>query len=190
MIKKATFIDFDDSFSYNVVQELDEMGLDVTVVNWKDFEDLPSEGLLVLGPGPGHPDDYQRIYPLVKEWLQKKKAFFGVCLGHQIFWRILGEDVSRSKLPLHGQKVALNLDQDWASWLKLENQVVEVQRYNSLTVFSFAQMRNPIYKSFIQDDEIMMTRGEQVVTYQFHPESMGTSFRKSFFGPLLRDLVY
>lgn len=48
---KATFIDFEDSFSYNVVQELLLIGLDVQVVHWKDYEVNPVEGLLILGPG-------------------------------------------------------------------------------------------------------------------------------------------
>jgi anthranilate/para-aminobenzoate synthase component II len=38
---RATFVDFDDSFSYNVVQELEEIGISVDVINWKDFEALP-----------------------------------------------------------------------------------------------------------------------------------------------------
>lgn len=190
MKNKATFIDFDDSFSYNVVQELTEIGFETTVINWKDFEVLPSGGLLVLGPGPGHPDDYQRIFPLVREWLDGKKPFFGVCLGHQIFWRIQGEDVVRSKIPLHGQKISLDLNADWREWLAIKEKNIFVQRYNSLTVIADAQIRNPIFKSFIQDDEILITRGEQVVTYQFHPESLGTSYREAFFRPLIRDLVY
>lgn len=190
MKKNATFIDFDDSFSWNVVQELTDIGFDLTVVNWKDFEVLPTSGLLVLGPGPGHPDDYQRIFPLVRDWLAAKKPFFGVCLGHQIFWRLQGEDVIRSKIPLHGQKVLLDLNPEWRAWLDCAEKKIFVQRYNSLTVIGDAQIRNPIFRSFIQDDEILMTRGEQVITYQFHPESLGTSFRDAFFRPLLRDLVY
>lgn len=176
---KATFIDFEDSFAFNVVQELTQVGFDVEVINWKDYESNPREGLLVLGPGPGHPDDYQQLFPLIKSWIAENKPFFGVCLGHQIFWRLLDEDVVRSKEPLHGQKVKLLLTADWKKWLGI-NKEVFVQRYNSLAVMGQASLRNPYYQNFIQNDEILITKAPHVITYQFHPESIGTTFRREF----------
>lgn len=176
---KATFIDFDDSFTFNVVQELTEVGFKVQVVHWKDLETLPETGLLVLGPGPGHPDDYQRIFPLIKQWLKAQRPFFGVCLGHQILWRLQDEDIVRAKEPLHGQKVQLHLTDSWKEWFRLKGDVF-VQRYNSLAVLSQAAVRNPVFQNFIQQDEILITRGPNLLTYQFHPESIGTSFRKNF----------
>lgn len=176
---KATFIDFEDSFSFNVVQELVQVGFDVSVINWKDYEDNPQTDLLVLGPGPGHPDDYQKIFPLVRSWLENKRPFFGVCLGHQIFWRLQNEEVVRSKEPLHGQKIKLSLSQEWSEWLGTSGDVF-VQRYNSLAVLGQASLRNPVYHNFIQDDEILITRGPHLLTYQFHPESIGTTYRIGF----------
>lgn len=187
---KATFIDFDDSFSYNVVQELEAAGIATEVVNWRDFENLPEEGLLVLGPGPGHPDEYQRLFPLFSEWLKAKRPLLGICLGHQIYWRLQGEEVVRSKYPLHGQRVKLELSPKWREWLELpEAASVWVQRYNSLSVLESSRIRSPFTTNFIQNDEILITRGEKVITYQFHPESVGTTFRQAFLRPVLRDLV-
>ena len=174
---KALFIDFEDSFSFNVVQEMTSVGFEVEVVNWKDFERLPVDGVLVLGPGPGHPDDYQAIFPLVEEWLQNERPYFGVCLGHQILWRIEGEEVLRSKNPLHGQKVKLHLGEEWAEWLKVPRELF-VQRYNSLAVLN--GHLNPKFTNFVQDDEVLISRSKNVLTYQFHPESVGTCFRKEF----------
>jgi anthranilate/para-aminobenzoate synthase component II len=187
-MKKALFIDFEDSFTFNLIQELESIGIKSEVISWKDFENLPDEGILILGPGPGHPDDYQRIFPLVKSWLDAKRPFFGVCLGHQILWRILGEDVVRSKEPLHGQRVKLSLNQDWQNYLNLARELF-VQRYNSLSVPAQAGIRNPEFSNFIQNDEILMTRGEKLLTYQFHPESVGTTFREAYFMPILSHLV-
>jgi anthranilate/para-aminobenzoate synthase component II len=175
----ATFVDFEDSFSYNVVQELAELGFSVRVVNWRDFDALPAAGLLVFGPGPGHPDDYRRTYPLLREWLAAARPFFGVCLGHQIFWRLQDEAVVRSKEPLHGQKVRLELTDEWRTWLGIRGEVF-VQRYNSLCVAGQAAIRNPFLRNFIQGDEILITRGANAITYQFHPESIGTSYRTEF----------
>jgi anthranilate synthase component 2 len=150
MIRTATFIDFDDSFTFNVVQELTDVGVTVQVVNWKDFETLPQNGFLILGPGPGHPDDYQRIFPLLQDWVRHKKPLFGVCLGHQIFWRLMGEEIVRSKNPEHGQSIVLQLNQEWREWLRIPGEV-RVQRYNSLSVMEQASFRNPVFKNFIQN---------------------------------------
>lgn len=187
-MKKAFFIDFDDSFTFNVVQELASTNIQCEVIHWRDVESLPDEGLLILGPGPGHPDDYQSIFPLIGDWLKARKPFFGICLGHQILWRLMGEDVVRSKDPLHGQRMRLELTDDWKSFLGLATEAW-VQRYNSLTVLSQASIRNPQFINFIQNDEILITRGENLLTYQFHPESVGTSFRQAYFMPILRYLV-
>ena len=186
-MKKALLIDFNDSFTWNLVQELEEVGFKVTVLEWTDFEELTDHDLLVFGAGPGHPDDYQRLFPLIREWLSLKRAFFGVCLGHQIFWRIQGEQVVRSKDPRHGQKTKLELDPSWRSWLGVEDEVW-VQRYNSLAVMAQG-IRHPGYENLIQNEELLITRGPGILTYQFHPESVGTTYRHAFFRPLLRDLV-
>lgn len=187
-MRKALFIDFDDSFTWNVIQELEEADFEVTVLHWMDLETVHDTDLLVLGPGPGHPDDYQRIFPIIHAWLIQKKPFFGLCLGHQIFWRIRGENVYRSKEPLHGQRVLLELDSRWQQWLKLKSQV-KVQRYNSLCVTDEVSIRNPDVQSLLKDGEVMISRGENILTYQFHPESVGTSFRQAFFRPLQQFFV-
>jgi anthranilate synthase component 2 len=180
---KATFIDFDDSFTFNVVQELTLVGFEVEVIHWRDFEKNPEAGLLVLGPGPGHPDDYQQLFPQFKKWLKEKRPFFGVCLGHQILWRLQDEDIVRSKRPVHGQKVKLDLTPEWRKWLGVEG-IVYVQRYNSLAVQAQAALRNPYFQNFIQDDEILITRTPSLISYQFHPESIGTNYRREFMLPL------
>lgn len=183
-MKSATFIDFEDSFSFNVVQELTLVGFSVEVINWKDFEINPiNKTLLVLGPGPGQPEDYQSLFPLLKDWLKWEKPFFGICLGHQIFWHLQGKEVKRSEKPIHGQRVELFLDEDWKSWLGIYKRVF-VQRYNSLAVPFGAAEGVPYLINFIQDQEILMTRSPHLITYQFHPESVGTTFRTEFMNVL------
>ncbi len=175
---KATFIDFDDSFSFNVVQELMLIGFDVSVVHWEDYETNPNGGLLVFGPGPGHPDDYLKIFSHLRDWIDRGRPFFGVCLGHQIFWRLQEEVVVRSKHPLHGQRIRLDLPSTWRDWLNIEGEVY-VQRYNSLAVPASSRF-SPNLENYIQDDEILITRSSHILTYQFHPESVGTTFRTNF----------
>jgi len=185
-MKKALFIDFEDSFSFNVVQELTEIGLKVEVISWTDFEFVSDHDLLVLGPGPGHPDDYQNIFTLIKNWQKAQKKIFGVCLGHQILCRLRGLQVEKSIHPLHGQKIKLQLTQAWQDWLNLPADIW-VQRYNSLAVKYEAESLG--IENFVENGEIMISRSSEFISYQFHPESVGTKCRQSFFRPILRDLL-
>lgn len=182
-MKKALFLDFEDSFTFNVVQELEAVGFDVVVKHWNTFSASDSADLLVLGPGPGHPDDYQSIFPLINNW---NKQIFGVCLGHQILWRMKGHEVVRSKYPLHGQKVKLGLNHDWQKWLNLPESIW-VQRYNSLAVLGESKMDGII--NHVENGEIMMSRSPRFISYQFHPESVGTNCRDSFFRVIAANLL-
>ena len=185
-MKTALFIDFEDSFSFNVVQELTEIGLKVEVINWKNFKFVTKHDLLVLGPGPGHPDDYQNIYDVIRAWQIAGGKIFGVCLGHQILWRLKGLEVMKSAHPLHGQKIKLNLTQEWQDWLNLPSETW-VQRYNSLAVIDDAQSAG--VETLVEGGEIIMSRSPEFISYQFHPESVGTKCRESFFRPILTDLL-
>ncbi len=185
-MKKALFVDFDDSFSFNVVQELTEIGLLVKVVSWTEFNAVTEHELLVLGPGPGHPDEYQRIFGVIRDWQEAGKKIFGICLGHQILWRLKGFEVLQSAFPLHGQKIKLNLPEAWQEWLNLPAEIW-VQRYNSLAVVDSASEVG--VEKLVKDGEIVMSRSSSFISYQFHPESVGTKCRESFFRPILTDLL-
>ncbi len=185
-MKKVLFLDFEDSFTFNLVQELTDLDLFVEVIDWRDFDPSFSHDLLVLGPGPGHPDDYQLIFPQIDKWLSLEKKIFAVCLGHQILARMLGAEVCRSRYPLHGQSVILTLSASWQDWLDLPK-VIQVQRYNSLAVTPGE--KEDRVDHYIFQDEVMMSRSPLWISYQFHPESVGTKCRKAFFRPILRDLL-
>lgn len=187
-MKKALFLDFEDSFTFNVVQELEEVGFRVEVIPWKNFSGNEIFDLLILGPGPGHPDEYEEIFSLIKDYLNSNRPFLGICLGHQIFWRIQGAKVERSQNPMHGQKVLLRLDQHWRDFLQLKNDPW-VQRYNSLCVRGESSCLNKAVENFIQQEEILISKSKTILTYQFHPESIGTTYPQAFFGPLLREFV-
>jgi anthranilate/para-aminobenzoate synthase component II len=187
-MRTALFVDFEDSFSFNVIQQLKETGFKVRHILWSDLQTTPTEDLLVLGPGPGHPDDYQNIFPIVSGWLEKEKPFFGVCLGHQIYWRILGAEIRRSAHPKHGQSIPLKLSPEWQRELALPAEI-NVQLYNSLCVPWVGEFSHENTRSVVQDGEILITKGYRLLTYQFHPESEGTTFRQALFRPLLQDLV-
>lgn len=185
-MKTALFVDFEDSFSFNVVQELTEAGFIVDVIKWFDLTDSYNYDLLVLGPGPGHPDDYANLFPFVQRWLDSQKKILGICLGHQIIWSIKGYKIDRANHPLHGQRVQVFLTEGWQNWLGLPREVW-VQRYNSLAVKTEKALEEG--DAILVDGELMMYRDRSVITYQFHPESVGTKCRQSFFRPIFRDLL-
>lgn len=185
-MKKVLFIDFEDSFSFNVVQELTLIGLTVEVINWTDFKTVTDHDLLVLGPGPGHPDDYHYIFDVIKDWQLHGKKIFAICLGHQILWRLKGGQIVKSAYPLHGQKIKLNLAPHWQEWLNLPSEIW-VQRYNSLAVM--VDENHQGIDNLVENGEIVMSRSSHFISYQFHPESVGTKCRASFFQPILRDLL-
>ena len=89
----------------------------------------------------------------------------GICLGHQILALIDGLFVRRSMRPMHGQQVKIDFN----------NQNILVQRYNSLAV----------YVSEKNDNEILIRNWDRGISYQFHPESIGTERSPLFFKDLL-----
>lgn len=187
-------LDFDDSFTYNIASELSLLGLDCQVVHWSEYPDVfkqlqtsANACALILGPGPGHPDEYQEILPGLKKLIGKEQIFIlGICLGHQLLARLIGVDVVKSSLPLHGQSVDFTVP----AWLDQEfaGKTLQVQRYNSLTFFG-REMPADWHWSGNSEGEVMIMKHQNLLSYQFHPESVGTSYREIFFKPLLTSLV-
>lgn len=89
----------------------------------------------------------------------------GICLGHQIISLINGLKIRSSIKPIHGNQVKIDFD----------NKNILVQRYNSLSVYS----------SDISNEEILVNKWERGISFQFHPESIGTHNNRLFFSDLL-----
>ncbi len=186
-------VDFFDSFTYNIATEIYKMKINVQVEQYstktfKSIENLKEKKIIILGPGPGHPEDYSTIYPNLKNSLRNKNLFFlGICLGHQLLWRVQGEKIVKSKKPLHGISVPFIIppwkehfeEKDWG--LK-----THVQRYNSLAVDPSKKNRHNFSFS---NGEVIAGKFERGLTYQFHPESIGTQRPDLFFNPLKKILI-
>jgi para-aminobenzoate synthetase component 2 len=185
-MKRALFLDFEDSFTYNLIQEVEEIGISVQVINWEKFTGQEKADLLILGPGPGHPDDYSAIFDKIETWLGDGKKIFAICLGHQIVWKLKDFEIIPSVRPIHGQSVELPISQDVENWINLKGPL-KVQRYNSLAV-KYSRFMD-LELQIIDGDELMLAKSSQIISYQFHPESVGTKCRKSFFIPILKDLL-
>jgi anthranilate/para-aminobenzoate synthase component II len=185
------FIDFRDSFSFNILAELESATINYEFIPFEqslafltDLVQNPRECLLLLGPGPGHPQDYQEFCDLLKLSLKIKKIrHMGICLGHQLIWTALGHQVQKSQEIKHGESVSLNLPHWWQRFWEIHQPTTFVQRYNSLAISESKISNDKNVKTLWQGKDLMASANKKqgVLTYQFHPESIGTSFPKKFF---------
>lgn len=181
---KITLIDFDDSFTYNIVGELKQIGLSCEVVHWTELSLTHEFDLLILGPGPGHPHDYTPVFPVLREFLKSKKVL-GICLGHQLIWNLQDALVTRSKEPVHGERIRLVLNSFWKNFFNAEE--LMVMRYNSLAVLEHSIISDAKLLSI--DNEVMMSCQDRIVGLQFHPESLGTASRSNLFRQLIKHFA-
>ena len=136
----VSLLDFNDSFTFNIATYLGHLGHSFQIIPFECIDSflkkpflLRAQHALVFGPGPGHPDEYSHLFPSIKKLLFCDNLFhLGICLGHQIIGRILGDKVVRSKNPLHGQSVPLIVP-SWESCFpkKMWGREIHVQRYNT-----------------------------------------------------------
>lgn len=182
-MKRVWLIDFEDSFTYNIAAELERQQLACEIRPWQRLNERTVElpGLIVLGPGPGHPDDYG-VGPRISTLWSTGVPLAGICLGHQLLGQLLGLRIERSHHPLHGAKQELSVPRAWRS-LGLPKRV-SVQRYNSLAVKSGAVPSD--WEAWQWEGELMGLKHSRAISYQFHPESVGTSCPQAFFKPLAR----
>jgi anthranilate/para-aminobenzoate synthase component II len=192
-MKPFLLVDFDDSFTYNIASEVELQGKDCAVRSWRDWvgltpleldESLRQYHGVILGPGPGHPTEYQSLQPMIHHLLtQSNKPLVGICLGHQLIWSFLGARVLRDPHPVHGHTVEFTIP-DWLDYFPrdLILKSISVQRYNSLFISlnSARQVRANAFLSGLSG-QLMASKFDHVLSFQFHPESIGTTYRSSFF---------
>jgi anthranilate/para-aminobenzoate synthase component II len=203
MSKKIVICDFEDSFTFNIYSCVKDLFPDIPI------EVIPKKRLLIflqtvaaetddqvvviLGPGPGHPDEYEFLYSSIMRLLKSPNFFLmGICLGHQILCTLRGLNIEHSYSPIHGQTQQYTLDDKLQESLSLPL-VIEVQRYNSLAV-KITNSQRTIFSAnnsllLIEKDEVIILKQDNLVSYQFHPESVGTTCPKYFFTVLAKFLI-
>ncbi len=194
-----TICDFDDSFTYNLFSDLSKFTPKIEVLHYKkDFLKLMkraasrSPSVLVLGPGPGHPEEYNQIHTLIEESLKNELVLLvGICLGHQLVLDYMGAKCISSENIMHGQQVELPRFSQFLKH-KSSNKVL-VQRYNSLVVQFTEQRLNELEASgwtfYTLDNDIYASRAKNKLTYQFHPESIGSISKNLLYSPIKEFLL-
>ena len=171
-------IDNYDSFTYNLYQQIGQLGYNVTVIRNDEctIEDLQNMNpeLIILSPGPGRPTDAGITLEVIRK-LHQTYPILGICLGHQAIGEAFGGDIIRAKTIVHGKFSHLSIVRQ-APFFQLAIDYT-VMRYHSLVI---DKKTLPDCLEILavaqEDEEIMAVRHKQFPVYglQFHPESIGT----------------
>ena len=190
MPAKIVMIDNYDSFTYNLVQYLGELGAEV-VVRRNDVIDVAGVRALkpdavVISPGPGTPTEAGISVPLLRE-LAGALPLLGVCLGHQCIGEAFGGKVVRASRLMHG-KTSPVMHDGKTIFAGLSNPF-EAMRYHSLLVETTLPACLEV-SAHTAEGEIMGLRHKQyrIEGVQFHPESIGTPDGKALLQNFLAGL--
>lgn len=190
MGEKILLIDNYDSFTYNLVQYLGELGADVVVrrndeVTIEEVEEQIRPDRVVVSPGPGTPDDAGVSLEMIAA-LAGHVPLLGVCLGHQAIGQIFGGRVVRAPAPVHGKPVEICHDGK-TIYEGLEYRFAAA-RYHSLVV-ERESLPDCLEVSATTPDGIIMGlrhRRMKVEGVQFHPESILTTEGKHLLSNFLK----
>jgi anthranilate synthase component II len=172
-------IDNYDSFTYNLVQYLGELGADVRVMrnDVVTLDDVRAArpDAIVISPGPGRPED-AGITMAAIEQLGETTPILGVCLGHQAIGAVFGGSVVRASMPMHGKVSTIEHD-GRGVFAGIDGPFV-ASRYHSLVVADEGLPADLIVSARTREDRTIMGlrhRRWPIHGVQFHPESILTS---------------
>lgn len=181
-------IDNYDSFTFNLVQYLGELGEELVVkrndeITISEIEEL-SPQFLMISPGPCSPNEAGISMEAIKHFAGKI-PIFGVCLGHQSIAQVFGGDVVRAERLMHGKTSEMHHNGE-TIFKGLENPFTAT-RYHSLIVKNETLPDCLEITAWTEENEIMAIRHKTlpIEGVQFHPESIMTSFGKD----LLKNFI-
>ena len=186
---RLLMIDNYDSFTYNLVQYLGELGAEIEVVR-NDEETVETllaraDGGLVISPGPGDPDDAGVSVEAIARFGQAGIPVLGVCLGHQSIGQAFGGRIVRARRIMHG-KVS-QIEHDGRGVFEAVASPFEATRYHSLVIEESSLPDCLEISARTADGEIMGVRHRvlPIEGVQFHPESIMTGPGKQILGNFL-----
>ena len=172
-------IDNYDSFTYNIVQELGELGADLSVyrndkITVERIRELQPERI-VISPGPGFPGDAGISLELIRR-LGAEIPLLGICLGHQAIGAAYGGRVVHAPELMHGKTSMIHHRGD-AIFADIPSPF-EATRYHSLIVEESTLPESLMIIARAESGEIMGFRHKHdpVIGLQFHPESILTAY--------------
>ncbi len=191
-------IDNYDSFTYNLVQYLGELGQEFPIarelqvyrndqISVDQIRQMQPDGI-VISPGPGRPED-AGISQLLIEELGADFPILGVCLGHQSIGQVFGGRITNAPTLMHG-KTSQVYHNGNGIFAGLENPFLAT-RYHSLVIEHSTCPDVLEITAWVDDGTIMGVRHRQyehIQGVQFHPESILTGTGKQLLGNFLAEI--
>jgi para-aminobenzoate synthetase component 2 len=173
---KILVVDNYDSFVFNLVQYLQQLGAEVVV---KRNDEVNAESIngfdgVLLSPGPGTPEDAGACIEIVNAAIEKQKPLLGVCLGHQAIGAALGGKVSRAPELLHGKTSQVQHKNEGV--FKDLKSPFRATRYHSLAIETPSVPKELLVTATTDTGVIMGVKHKSapIEGVQFHPESVLT----------------
>jgi para-aminobenzoate synthetase component 2 len=189
-VTRVLVLDNYDSFVYNLVQYLGQLGADVVVrrndaVAPAELDSLDVDGVLI-SPGPGTPEDAGASMAFVIACAERALPLFGVCLGHQAIGAVFGAPVHRAPELLHGK--TSEVLHDGSGVLAGLPSPFTATRYHSLAVAEEELAPEIVVTGRTRSGVVMALRHESLPIdgVQFHPESVLTQGGHRMVGNWLR----
>lgn len=182
-------IDNYDSFTYNVVQYLEELGIEPKIfendkVTINELKSLDFDSI-IISPGAGNPNTAGISMAALEEFYKTKKIL-GICLGHQCIAKFFGANIAKSKNPTHGKTSKIFVCENSKLFKNLPKNF-DVTRYHSLEVEKSSMPSSLKITAETQDGTIMALEHDALPIYgvQFHPEAILTQYGHE----LLRNFI-
>ena len=173
---KILVVDNYDSFVFNLVQYLQQLGAEVIVKRNDEVnaESINSFDGVLLSPGPGTPEDAGACIEIVNAAIEKQKPLLGVCLGHQAIGAALGGKVSRAPELLHGKTSQVQHKNEGV--FKNLKSPFRATRYHSLAIETPSVPEELLVTATTESGVIMGVKHKSapIEGVQFHPESVLT----------------
>ena len=178
---RITLFDCLDSFTWNLVHDLERVGACVRVVEEGQWQvsDWAQTDALVLSPGPGLPEEHPQLLDVLKEAVDRGVPVLGVCLGMQAIHVLDGGGLTNMDEPLHGRVTSMDWHHDLPRWEDLWKDMptsMKVGHYHSWVVDETTG--SDAYNTIARNKQgLPMARVHlslPVAGVQFHPESVLT----------------
>mgnify|MGYP005667331105 CR=1 FL=1 len=170
------YIDHYDSFSNTIVDYITYLGYQVSIVKTDEqINNIEQYSHIIIGPGPGHPDELKNIYSVIEYCQQNNLPLLGICLGHQLIAQYYGTKIIKAKQIYHGK--LSEIKQIESSVLYKDHPVkFTVTRYHSLIV---NDIKEPLITLASTDNGEIMAFAHQkanIFGVQYHPEAYLTEY--------------
>ncbi len=179
---KIVIVDNYDSFTYNLVHIIRELGYEIDIFrnNTIEVDQVATYDKIILSPGPGIPDEAGILKAIVKE-LGSSKSILGVCLGHQGIAEVYGAKLFNIPQVLHGVTSQLQVIKSREKLFQSLPTNFNVTHYHSWAVIP-ETIPNELEVTAVNKDGLVMAIAHKtfdVRGVQFHPESIMTEHGKT-----------